>query len=975
MKFKFLRVSLLSAVVALCGTVAVNAMLGQATSTSSPEVATQNELLNLDNAPAVATFKYDLGTENQVATFDHADYFLSSKVTYGSNLTLSGLDNKGNKQTWFEPATKQTKAADDNLIQFTIQPKHGLSFTPTKVSFKTTRYGTGGGLLDIAWVNPDGTKVSIASGKKPARDNESPNVSEFSFDVTGTKVAEGPCGVAINLYSLDPGKKVGFADIVIEGTVNGQEIEVPMLGSFTANGVNYNVDDIFKPNGSNYEATIELASTETMISATNPVVDVVALGGQVGTIAYEGTADNCDVTIPVTLKDLTINYIAHFVRKPFFTVSYFDTDGSAMGSQQVEKDAAITAFDVDFTKAKAEDGYKVRGWFVTPVLGKKASVSDVITGPTKLYAVATEIETVSNSRKYEFNLTSDTFYPEDHEAFNVTAGYYHDNKHGWAFNNGDKIDLLVGPKATVTVGLCEYGGATAINITDAAGNALGSIEGKAESGNDGQVAVFNYEGEGGVITLNLASTNEMYIHSVKIANTTETSYTVDGQWIYVKPGDVYSLLDAIDAASSINSKANAERIHIYVPNGTYDLRDRVLTTISGYNISLIGQSMEGVLIKNAPHVSIEGIATTATILNRSNGLYMQDVTIQNALDYYGALGNNQPGGRAVAFWDKGTNTVCKNVTLLSYQDTYYSNNIDGKYYWETSDVHGTVDFLCGEGTMFMEKCTLTVEKRKPDGTGECTILASSTKAGNRYGYVFNNCKIVNHAQKYNLGRAWSNEPRAAYLNTTLNDNKLNSSRWTAAGMNVAAKEYVEYNTMDVNGNVVSPASHVVNFNKNSVSNKMETILTPEQAAEFDIAKVFTDWTPAALAAQVDAPVALMADGTITWGAVDGASGYAVFKNGELAAITDGCSYKPAANDAADVYTVRSINSMGGFGVAANVADAAGIDGVVSAGASIVKTVYFNTMGVVVDSSFEGVVVKVDTYSDGTVKLTKMVNRR
>lgn len=55
--------------------------------------------------------------------------------------------------------------------------------------------------------------------------------------------------------------------------------------------------------------------------------------------------------------------------------------------------------------------------------------------------------------------------------------------------------------------------------------------------------------------------------------------------------------------------------------------------------------------------------------------------------------------------------------------------------------------------MFMENCTLVVEKRNANGKGECTITAPYTKAGKKHGYVFNNCTIENYAEKYNLGRA------------------------------------------------------------------------------------------------------------------------------------------------------------------------------------------------------------------------------
>ena len=151
------------------------------------------------------------------------------------------------------------------------------------------------------------------------------------------------------------------------------------------------------------------------------------------------------------------------------------------------------------------------------------------------------------------------------------------------------------------------------------------------------------------------------------------------------------------------SASDDVRTKIFVPNGKYDLGKTCLTKISGNNISLIGESMEGTIIVNAPDVANEGIGTTATILNTGKNTYLQDITLQNALDYYGS----GAAGRAVCLQDKGANTICKNVRMLSYQDTYYSN-ANNAFYWETSEIHGTVDFICGGGDVFFNKCLLEI---------------------------------------------------------------------------------------------------------------------------------------------------------------------------------------------------------------------------------------------------------------------------
>ena len=879
--------------------------------------------VTLDNEEAVATFPFNLGTDGQKATFSNADYWLNSKVVLGSNLFINGKDPKGQDQTAIETNGKENAAGETNAIRFVIQPKFGFTFTPTKVSFKAAKYGTDNGTLDVSWENADKTTVSLETGLAVTRDA----ASEYSYDVEGATPGEGPCALLINLYGLQNAKKFGLSQIVIEGVLNGTEVEVPVLESFKMNGEVYQVEDVF---GSDYEATVELSKSVQMVNANNPLTDLVAVTGEVGEVTYEGDDTQCVVTIPMTAGEVSLEYVLNVVQKPDFTLTYLDTDGSVMGTQQVEKDAAIGQFAVDYNTATAEEGYKVRGWFYKGSGGQKFTTADIITGNTTLYAVATEIEVSSTSKKYTFNLTDPYFYAEDHEAFSPQEGAqckWHDTTHGWSFYNGDKVDLLVGPKATISIALCQYGHATNILIKDAAGETLATLDGMSTT--DGDVVAYNYEGEAGTLTMEMVATGESYIHYVKIVNTSETNYENDGQWFFVKAGDVSSLIDVLDVVNGLNASADAPRAFIYIPNGDYNLGTTCLTNLSGHNISLIGESMEGVIIRNNPEA--EGISVTATILNTGKNNYQQDLTLKNEWDYY----NIQGDGRAVCLQDKGSNTICKNVTLLSHQDTYYTNNQDGEYYWETSDIHGTVDFICGEGALFMESSTLTVEKRTAAGTGECTITAPSTKAGNQYGYVFSNCKIENNAEKYNYGRAWNNEPRCAYINTTVNDDKLVSTRWTLKGMNqYPAKEFVEYNTMNTEGTVVSPESHIVTFTagkSDDTNPDFQTILTDEQAATFTVDNVFTAWEPDVLATQFET-TATIEDNTISWTAVEGATGYAIYCDGELLDIVaaDVTSYviESAApsldGDANATYTIRVANTMGGLGVATEVTVADGI---------------------------------------------------
>ena len=309
--------------------------------------------------------------------------------------------------------------------------------------------------------------------------------------------------------------------------------------------------------------------------------------------------------------------------------------------------------------------------------------------------------------------------------------------------------------------------------------------------------------------------------------------------IRVKAGDVQSLLDAIEKANTQNADTMSERLFVLIPNGTYDLGERVLTTIIGHNIALIGQSMEKTIIVNAPKVENEGISKTATLLNRGWGTYVQDLTLKNALDYY----NSGPAGRAVCWQDKGNRTVFKRVRMLSYQDTYYSHSEECQHYFEDCEIHGTVDFLCGAGDVYFNRCLIVTEKRDPEGKGRDVIVAPRTSTTN-WGYVFDHCTIRSDSSKFHFARGWHTLPRCTWLYTRIESpEKLAQGRFDPYSIRSVDCTFYEYQTMDMDGNVISPQSNVVTFIKDDLRHTAETIMTQKEAARFTLENVFPNWKP------------------------------------------------------------------------------------------------------------------------------------
>ncbi len=852
---------------------------------------------------------------------------------------------------------------DKDLVGGTLQAeKNGGSYIVTSPLASVTKVtfvhgATGGNRGWSLWAKGDGdadwVQITTSTANPAGWCEVSANVNRTNCQLKFTNLAD-----AQNAYMFRLG---------IYGNVDMSL--TPALGSFTFNGTTYQAVDIFEEVAEGVQqATIEIPNAVELPSASNPITDIVCDNGELdGDVAYAVSEDGSAVaTIKVTANGETMTYNAVFVHKPYFTLSYIDTDGKTVldATQKVEKDAGIGTLR-GYDGVTVPEGKAMRGWFVSPDGGEKYTTDFVVTSDLTLYAVATDIETANGTSRYIFDLTDEFFYDEDHEAFNAEGAQFHDGTHGWTLESNGKIDLLVGGHAYIIATLCRYSKSNAVlTLADASGNVVATASGYSST--DGKTVMMEYTGGAG--TLTLTASNEVYLHKLVIANVEGAPVEKNEQGYYVvRQGDGGNLLTVLDI---VNSQASAdERTYVFLPDGTYDLGSEVLTPISGDNISIIGQSMDNTVIVNeAPE---EGIGVSATFLVTGRNTYFQDLTLKNAYDYY------QPGfaGRAVVIQDKGDRTICKNVRMLSYQDTYYSNN-KAQFYFEDSDIHGTVDFICGGGDVFFNGCTLTVEPRNADGSGECTLTAPSTDVdgGNLWGYVFSGCTIDSKAERFNYGRAWNDRPRCAYINTTLlQPERLNENRWTTGGMNVPADKFVEYNTTDATGKVVSPESLVLTFTKDSKSNTYETILSADEAAEYDIDNVFKDWTPDEYAAQKQMGDLRVDGPTLSWDAVDGAKAYAVFADGVFIGMQTETSITTAVEvlDPFKGYSVRAANEYGGFGEAASVI-ATGITNAEADGAGVVSTAYYSLQGSRVGSAYSGVVIKVDTMADGSVKTAKVI---
>ena len=863
----------------------------------------------------------------------------------GVGVYPTGTNSKFPDITGFMQTAKYTgeyKAAEPSVVTSALASITKITLhqaaTGGKRGIKVSVKGDG----DEDWVVIHNVSIVKASGE------------DLTLDVNRTN-----CQIKFENFAL--GQNAYVTDLAIYGNVDMSK--TPMLGSFAVNGKAYQAADLFEENAEGKQiATILVSKKAKLITESNPLTDLVTANGTIKSTTYTTTGEGANqktvATIVVEANGDEVTYELTIGFKPDFTLTYYNIDGkTVIGTQAVEQDAEIEAFVEGVeNKVTVADGKKFRGWSSSLKQDeKKFTTSSVISSDAALYALVTDIETANATARYDYNFTKEGFDINDHEAISVENGKWHDTTHGWVFESNGKIKVLMGGKGYIKMNLCQYSKTGKITLLDPKGNEVSSIDAKATK--DGNFGILQNEStESGEYTLTFEG-GDTYIHSLSIVNMTNPAFAQNGNWMEVKAGDAQGFMTALEIANGNNAAANATRTFIFLPNGTYDLGDKCLTTISGNNISIIGESMDNTIIVNNPEV--EGIGVTATLFNTSTGLYMQDLTLKNAYPF------DKSTGRAVCLQDKGTQTICKNVKMLSYQDTYYSNNNKGQYYFENSDIHGIVDFICGGGDVFFNKCTLTLEP------GKGSYITAPYTDGSDYGYVFDGCKIVGSAtDSFTFGRSWGGTAKCAFLNTILDKNaaaNIASTRWTTGGMNVVAKNFFEYNTVDENGKVISPAENIVKFTKDKEVSEYNTIITAEKAAEFSLDKVFTNWKPADLAAQKSASAATESNGKLAW--EGDAQMYIVLKDGNFFAMTAEKSLDIAG--ATGTWSVRAANEMGGFGKMTSVVT--GIKNIAAADeAATVSTAIFSISGAQQNSLQKGINIVVKTLADGSKKTEKVI---
>lgn len=539
-----------------------------------------------------------------------------------------------------------------------------------------------------------------------------------------------------------------------------------------------------------------------------------------------------------------------------------------------------------------------------------------------------------------------------------------------------------------------------VKLTDNANATLGTQ--KIEGAVSGKTITFAYKG------LNYATAYTFTLAAGSVADLTDNATDqaiVLNFTTKTKPAVTKALYDFIvptdgDFKAALAAAAKradtSKRFRIFIKQGDYKIPADEKSKVTGSdgksyanpttymntpNVSIIGESMDNTSLTNTVPNSgqsanvLEGIGKgdVLCLQKGATNTYFQD------LKMYSSMGDAK--GRDIVLNDQSNKTICKNVNLWAYQDTYVSNNQNGKFYFEDGILRGRTDYLCGKGDVYYNNVELWICEK-----GGYLAVPSQPK---KYGYIFKDCTIKDATEakdlngNYTLGRPWGKgTPIALYIDTKM------EAIPSAAGWNEMSggypKRFAEYNSTTSTGSTVDLKDRKKVYDAydskdgdNYVNRRNETtgdpILTAEEAAFYTVEYIMgqdDDWDPTAATEQASAPSNVKLNGTtLAWDNNDYALLWAVCKNGKVVDFTIKPTY--LVDDASATWSVRAANEMGGLSEATAVLGT-GIRNITSATeAAVIKTAIYAADGTQLSNLQKGINIIVKTLADGSKKTSKV----
>jgi uncharacterized repeat protein (TIGR02543 family) len=1037
--------------------------------------------------------------------------FSITSNTVGSNLKVvgTGTENSGlYTYTKYQPSIDNAAPCTPNVyVDFAVTPSKGLTFNPTSISFKTTRFGTDGGYWGVYYVTKDSVEILLQDSIKPARNNKTPSYTDMTIRIPASLASQGDGIVRFYLYALGSSKQVGLSQVRFNGYVSGTLIPVTKYNMTASVSPATGGSVAKKPNSTSYDEGTKITliasrnfgykfvnwtdsvngsviSTESTITQTvYSDIHLIANFQSINTYSLttsvsEGAADYMVVASPTgtTVDGKTMYEEGDAVQltasgNPAYTFTgWNDGQTSSVINFTMTSDKSFTAnFEPsnyicgwDFHNAgnsgRVTDFHATTDNETTNLVLRKADGTTVgwldksyVKGSYEGAAAAVNWQNISEKWYYQtcinatnytdISIQSQMLY--NYNAYQVQKLEYSLDDSNWTTltsvtmpdvkvwtdvnatlpsecNHAGKLYIRWIPDYTSSiVGTTSTSDGTSISAIYVMGTDAIYNDGKAPvlqtsvpaTGATGASAsgkiVLTYDKKVQIVDGTIATLRDKILTpsiTGKIITFSYSGLSYNTDYVFTLPGNTVSDLSGniqtsavsinfktmertavtkslydfvvdgtegktiVDAINAANAQTSGKRYRIFVKNGQHYLGN-VLTAMNTANVSIIGENEDNTIIYNKP--TVEGISVTATIQlgATAQNVYMQDLTLKNAYDYIGTT------GRAVALQDKGDKNIFKNVKLLSYQDTYYSNNATMRSYFEDCEIHGVVDFICGSGDIFFNRNRIYLEDR----SGNCiTAPATSTD----WGYVFSNCTIDGAASNngsYHLGRNWQGAPRCVYLNTTM-DVLPAGEGWTDMSSTALPALFAEYKSVTASGSAVDCSTRKTVYTAGTVT--YNPVLSEADAANYTIENVLggTDqWVPTESTEQEAAPQisATVGSSTISWDASGYALLYAVCVDGKVKYFTTDNSYTFTDNEAGSV-SVRAANELGGLGTASNIVEldhgiVTGVNSKIDSN-NVLYTEYYSIDGIKLNKEQKGITIQRQILKDGCTVVKSILSK-
>jgi polygalacturonase len=228
--------------------------------------------------------------------------------------------------------------------------------------------------------------------------------------------------------------------------------------------------------------------------------------------------------------------------------------------------------------------------------------------------------------------------------------------------------------------------------------------------------------------------------------------------------DGRTTFDTVQAAviAAIVHGGRARR-YILVKPGTY--RELLNVPDADTPITLYGTSDDAAAtrITEVLPASVAGSTPASAVTKiRNHGFQAKNITFENAFnkergDWIAEADERTVQRQAVALMVDGADRVqFENVRFIGFQDTLYLRGATARSFFHKSYVEGDMDFIFGDATAYFHRSEI-----KSLGDRRVSyLLAPSTHAKTRFGFVFNECRFTHDGSPnaltgtFKLARQW-----------------------------------------------------------------------------------------------------------------------------------------------------------------------------------------------------------------------------